>query len=408
MPPLPLAELETYLCRYVKAQYFPRQARTPDFTVADLNFFARGVAEVSAAFTVNRAKLSKNYFNRKEFRSGYLLYFVLSNYPKAWQCLQQIAAHTRFAGREPVRVLDLGSGPGTASLATIDYWKAHAPTQPLSLLAVDQNAEVLSDARRLCTGRAHARVACKSLTTMLARKNLAAALRHERYDIVFLMNVLNELGDLEERQRIVTALCQHHLTPDGVLIIIEPGLQRTTRDLMGLRDALFAAATQPDEPTHLSTHALANFHILAPCLHHDCCPMRAHNARDWCHFALQWNRPKIIADLDRLIGNNKEDIKYSYLILSNSAATSNPDLHTSAYRVVSSPLRSKGKVEILLCPATGSHTYRLRRLVRLDKDRAPGNADLDLVRRGDLATCGIEDRLTTNGPPFRRIVPFQM
>ncbi|MBI4239213.1 MAG: hypothetical protein HY696_12470 [Deltaproteobacteria bacterium] len=393
-----IPDLETFLCRYVKAQYFPRHARTPEFTASDVQFFARGVAEVSQAFTVDRASLPRNYFNRKEFRSGYLLYFVLSNYPKAWQCLQQIAAQTRFAGRSPVRILDLGSGPGTASLAAIDYWKMHAPTSPLSLLAVDQNAEILGDARRLCTTRAHSIVTYKTLTTTLTRKNLASALRHERYDIIFLMNVLNELGDIEERQRIVTALCHHHLTPDGVLIIIEPGLQRTTRDLMGLRDALFVTE-KPDQPLE----DVSPFHILAPCLHQDICPMRAHNARDWCHFALRWSRPKLIADLDRLIGNNKEDLKWSYLILSNTP----PKIPANIYRVVSSPLRSKGKIELLLCPATGHHTNRLRRIVRLDKDRAPGNTDLDRIQRGDVVTCGAEDRLTASGQPFRRVIPFQ-
>lgn len=122
--------------------------------------------------------------------------------------------------------------------------------------------------------------------------------------------------------------------------------------------------------------------------------MLSHNKRDWCHFYLDWERPKIIADLDRLIGNKKEHLKFSYLVLTASESR-NPSPQFRAgigtsehlFRVVSAPLRSKGKIELLLCPAEGNDTGRLHRVTRLDKERGPANADLDRVWRGEIVEC---------------------
>ena len=219
---------------------------------------------------------------------------------------------------------------------------------------------------------------CETRTVNLGWKNLAQALRRETFDLIVAMNVLNEFGDVPSRARLVQSLLQRHLTANGVLILIEPGLQRATRELMELRDLL-----------------MGSVHILAPCLHHDACPMLRHSGRDWCHFYLDWDRPKIIADLDRLIGNKKEYLKFSYLILTDDRRQATDE---GSYRVVSAPLRSKGKMELLLCPAEGNDTSRLHRITRFDKDRAPANADLDRVTRGDMVTGVTSDRVTQQTP----------
>lgn len=350
-----------------------------------------------------------------------MLYFVLSNFPKVWNCLEQLRATERFADRSTVRLLDVGAGPGTATLATLEYWKAHAPNQTLDCLAIDQNAEILQDARQLCE-RVKGKAAYRSRALDLHWRNIGQALHGERFDIIVAMNVLNEFGDVAARARLVNALLQNHLSHNGVLIYIEPGLQRTTRELMELRDLLLCHSEQSEESS-VPTGSFAplrtclrsaqddkqpHIHILAPCLHHDACPMRKHNARDWCHFYLDWERPKIIADLDRLIGNKKEYLKFSYLILTASLVASRQSLATAVtsdqrpvtsdrcYRVVSAPLRSKGKTELLLCPSQGNDTGRLYRLTRLDKERGPANADMDRVMRGDIVTVSGTEHLSNH------------
>ena len=84
-----LKKLEETLKTYLKETYLPpHRAKTPGWTHHDLVFFARGADLLSTAFTEGRATLPKNYFNKKEFRSGFILYFFIPTFVKVWKCLE--------------------------------------------------------------------------------------------------------------------------------------------------------------------------------------------------------------------------------------------------------------------------------------------------------------------------------
>lgn len=396
---------------YVKQRYLPDRLRKASgvghWTTADLRFFAKGAALVSESFTSERAGLPRNYFNKPEYRSGYLLYFVAANLPKVAHCLRLINPAARFAGQPCVRMLDLGCGPGTAALAASHLWQTQRLPQSLTITGIDQNREILKDAQALFAAQRFTNATLTTHTAPVRANTLAAACRHERFDIIVCANLLNEIGDFGERERLVHA-CMQRLAPHGVLIILEPALQKITRELMQLRDALLGVAGTPGNEGRPSAAGGLGRRtrdegrrpfVLAPCLHHTACPMLRHNKRDWCHAYLDWRRPQVIAALDHLIGNKKEYLKFSYLILASRPASESADSGRSCYRVVSAPLRTNGKCEWLLCPADGQDTSRLFRLVRLDKHRSPANATLDRVLRGDLITVntmqvGALDRIT--------------
>ncbi len=377
---------------YVKRTYRPTRP------IRDLiPFFARGAALVSQGFTSDRPDLPKNYFNRPEYRSGYLLYFVAANAPKVTHALRLIRPTTRFAGMASVRMLDLGCGPGTAALAAAEMWQSlwqHPDTAPrIEIFGIDQNRKILHDAEGLFTSGHYTHATLRTAAHDVTPASVPKFLAGERFDLIVCANLLNEMGPIPNRERLMNNLLAHHLTERGVLIIIEPALRQTTRDLMELRDRLVPTAR-----------------ILAPCLHHDRCPMLALSNRDWCHAYLDWHRPELITKLDALIGNKKDYLKFSYLILeSNKQPTSaqkEAALPQPLYRVVSAPLRSNGKIELLLCPATGNATSQLVRLTRLDKDTSALNRDMDHVLRGDLATTTSRTRIGKTDP-FTIVRAFQ-
>ena len=98
---------------------------------------------------------------------------------------------------------------------------------------------------------------------------------------------------------------------------------------------------------------------------------------------LDWKRPNIISKVDSLIGNRKDYLKFSYLIFESSRhQTIEPS--NQVWRVVSAPMRSKGKVELLLCNERG-----LMKATRLDKDASVLNEDIDKAARGDLIACAV-------------------
>src|SRR3989338_6078703 len=91
-----LQQVEKALIGYVKQHYLPeryqKNRELAQLTNKDLEFFAPAVAELSLGFTAERSELTKNYFNHKEFRSAYLLYFFLTNFTKVHHVLQQLEA----------------------------------------------------------------------------------------------------------------------------------------------------------------------------------------------------------------------------------------------------------------------------------------------------------------------------
>src|SRR5439155_16715933 len=125
------------------------------------------------------------------------------------------------------------------------------------------------------------------------------------FDLIAASNLINELfhsksSAVELRAKWLVERIGSMLASGGNLLIIEPALKETTRALMQLRDLL------------VERHG---FTIYSPCPADGNCPMLAATERDWCHSAIDWERPGIVAQLDKLIGNRKEMLKFSYLIL---------------------------------------------------------------------------------------------
>lgn len=353
------AEFEDLLKAYVKETYSRKKGA---FSAGDVRFFAKGVAKLSDAFTAERGTLPKNYFNLKELRSGYILYFLPTNALKVAGLLKEFPPHF-FKGCK--KILDLGSGPATATLgvllATQGRWTG-------SVTLVDQNKDILKDGQRLIErmhqaklSRAHMNVT--SLRRDFSQGPIERSVRPEPYDLVIAMNVLNEWKDPKRRLHLVEKLLHKYVSKKGRLLIIEPALRQQTRELMELHDALLEREAGT---------------VWAPCLHQEKCPMLADNRRDWCHSYFEWKRPKLIEHLDELVGIRKEYLKASYLLLGTEQT---PD-RSKQWRVVSGPLNSKGKTERLLCGAQG--LPHLRRLMRMDREASEKNRVFGEAQRGDI------------------------
>ena len=358
-----LKKLEAAIQWRLKEAYLPpHRHKHREWTHHDLQFFAKGADLLSTAFTEGRSVLPKNYFNKKEFRSAYLLYFVLQNFVKVWKCLEQLpllckegAGGGRYLPHltspykgEELKILDLGSGPGTAVLACSAFF----PDRPLEVFAFEQNEGSRKDALALWQKLAPSHHRLTFTRNMVPR---------EKVDIAIAANFLSELP-FQEQLNISASVLQRTRT----FLIIEPALRVTTRKLMELRDKI------------LEKH-LGN--ISAPCLHQKNCPMLAANPRDWCHFYIDWKCPQIIRQVDQLIGNKHDYLKMAYMILAISTPPQpSPYKWEGAWRVVSSPLMSKGKREVILCGDCGF----LKKIDRLNKDRSDTNKSFDHIRRGDI------------------------
>ena len=333
-----------------------------------LKALAEKVSRLSQLLTREREVLPAAYLKDAGLREAYLAYFLLPNLAKIKVPLNELALHPdKTLEKERLRILDLGCGPGTASLGVLDFFGAREHCPRLEFTAVDQVAENLKTAEELFSSMRVSKGLKAAMRTV--RSNIAdlSLLEGGPFDLVILSNVLNELFSregrkIEKRLAAMGEIMTRLLADDGSLIIIEPALRETSRELLEVRDRLLNEG----------------FHVYAPCLYAGKCPALM-NPRDWCHEDIPWEAPDVIRELDRLTGLRKDSLKFSWLVFRKDGRSAADFFGADSFRVVSEPLVSKGKVEFYLCGANG------RRLVmRLDKDRSAGNEAMGAMRRGDV------------------------
>jgi ribosomal protein RSM22 (predicted rRNA methylase) len=295
-----------------------------------------GVRTLHEMFTGQRPR-KPGYLARHNLRQAYVCYYLLLNYVKTRLVLRELKEFA--APPAAARVLDFGSGPGSASLAAADE------LEKPQLTLVDIVGEALTDAEWLLGTHAAGRASFRFHPEAPAK----------RFDVVIAANVLAELRDAAELRRVVERL----LEPSGHLVLIEPALEETTRRLTAWRDEL----------------AASGWKIAAPCMGAARCPM-ASDAERWCHQDRPWGRPSTVAEIDRRIGLDRESLPFSYLIATKSGRTR----AAGGWRVVSNAHRANGRVWMTLCGAKES----LVEAELLTRFRGEGTADFEHARRGDV------------------------
>ena len=226
----------------------------------------------------------------------------------------------------PMRAIDLGAGTGAVGRVL----RARCG-ETLELVAVDQTPG-----------------------PGVIRANLAVELPavEGKFDLVVAAHLLNELfAERPDRVALragrVLAWSRTLLAPGGHLILIEPALRETSRDLLAVRDQVLAAG----------------LHVVAPCFWTGPCPALARD-RDWCH--------------DAAPVPSSPRVDFSYLVLAREREPLPP---LPLYRVVSDSLHEKGRLRLFVCGHHGRH-----QLIRLSRHHSTANEALDRVVRGDAVS----------------------
>jgi ribosomal protein RSM22 (predicted rRNA methylase) len=342
----------------------PRKTSSP----RALASLAEDVARLSRLLTRERDDLPHAYLRDQGLRKAYLTYFLPPNLAKIQVPLRELCLHpANLLAGQRLQVLDLGTGPGTAVLGIREFFRQRGSGQYLDFTAVDQVGENLREAEVLFREAIGGTDTRASLTTVRSGIEAIAERSGGPFDIIVLSNVLNEMYLREtdrviKRTELVRNIMERLLAADGSLIIIEPALQETSRDLLMVRDGIVDGGA----------------HVYSPCLVQRHC-LALMNPKDWCHEDRYWDPPDVVLELDEATGLRKDSLKFSYVTLRNDSHSLTDVWGPGNYRVVSEPLASKGKLEFYFCGEEG------RRLAtRLDKDGTAANAPFELLRRGDV------------------------
>ncbi len=184
------------------------------------------------------------------------------------------AVQRRVPGWQPLSMLDIGSGPGTALWAATEQW----PTLQ-KLTAWEREPAFIELGRQLAQASARQALTATNWQRVTLDKKLVdgqqmantiekqLAGQVESYDLIVFGHVLNELP--ETLRKDIVALAWQRCS--GVLLIVEPGTSAAFPIVKAMRDSLLDLDAR----------------TLAPCPHDRPCPL----LDDWCHFPQRLERP---------------------------------------------------------------------------------------------------------------------
>lgn len=225
---------------------------------------------------------------------------------------------------DPKTLLDIGAGPGTASLAAMEYF-LHLK----ELRLVEPNAHLRGLSQHLC----HAQEG----EILFETASLSTADLDNHADLVLLSYVLNEIpaNDLAENiKRLWDATKQ-------ALVIIEPGTPDGYELVLRIREILLQEGAR----------------IAAPCPHDLTCPLK--DTSLWCHMSTRIERSSLHRKVKADAALGYEDEKFSYII-----ATRLPAARPSA-RLIGHPHGQK-LISLQVCEKTGTAATRV--LSKRDED----------------------------------------
>lgn len=228
----------------------------------------------------------------------------------------------------PNSILDLGSGPGTASLAALNYAKS---VKEITL--IERSGTFLEAAKSFFNG--------SSIEINTINRNLTDEIQQHSAlptaDLVIASYSINELAT----ESVPSLIERAWAATNSLLVIVEPGTKAGFQNILRIRDQLIKLGAK----------------ILAPCAHSVACPMA--DTGKWCHFRVRFNRSrlhKIVKDAVL----SYEDEPFSFIAFSKS------DQLYPQERLTSYPRKEKGFIKAEICGFDGNLTER--RFLKRNKD----------------------------------------
>ncbi len=328
----------------------------------------QAVAELSKLFTKARSHLTRAYLDDDLLGAAYLRYFLPVNLAKIQLLLDEMPAPEPI---EKFSVLDIGSGPGTGTLAALDWWHQRKLPGVISVTSVDNSSGALRQARQLwdryCRAVSIQEADLRTHVGDLERRAWLEQVRQKGpFDLIILANCLNEVfadtGDPIMARIAFVDESLALLAPHGTMMIVEPALRETSRALHQARDRLLQEK---------------RYTVYSPCLHEQNCPALT-KPDDWCHEERAWELPVSIQEIDEEVGFIKDALKFSYLLLRKDRKTI-VDRRPDVYRVVSELRELKGEKRAWLCNEQGR-----QEVGRQDRLASSQNEGFDQWHRGAI------------------------
>lgn len=285
------------------------------------------VAKLSDLFTVDRPeKKFPDYFSDNELLSAYGLFFLPQSFVRTTYALRFITEARQWkAPSTPLRILDLGSGPGSCGIACAHYFK-QLGVPALELNALDHSATALAALEPFAEAVLGNKCYVK---TRIGDAHRTDTWPEGPFDIIIAGFVLNEMKSLNQSALVAwIESMKDRLTPDGLILILEPALKVTSQRLQKLSDEIAAHEIVARIGPELDAHP---------------CPQLADGVH-WSHEVRHWQIPSTTEFINRKLHRDLRDVRFTFAAFSNQKIKS---LDQSAIRIVSDIQIIKGLLRFI-------------------------------------------------------------
>ena len=267
-------------------------------------------ARESVSSDYRAEKTSMTAFQDEKQLLSYLITRMPATFAACCKVFQEL--QTRLPHFAIDSLLDLGSGPGSASWAGLMCFKT------LQRLYLVEREKMAIDVGRQLFQLIHSHIEW-------THASLESAFSVPAVSLAVFSYVLAEMN-VEDGWAAVLRVW-NSATP--LIALIEPGTPRGYQRMIEMRARAIAIGAK----------------VLAPCPHHLPCPLKGN---DWCHFAARVERGKLHRQLKGgALGF--EDEKFSYVILVK------PNIYVEPFgaRILRRPIKASGFVKLELCKGEG-------------------------------------------------------
>ncbi|XPV75359.1 MAG: small ribosomal subunit Rsm22 family protein [Desulfovibrio sp.] len=257
------------------------------------------IKRLSKNLTESRSEISKDYMGAAATFSAYFFFFLPWNLYR----MGRLFTGLKLELEDGAVIADVGSGPLTAPIA---MWMSspHLREKKLEFICLDISPRAMRDGMKLFES-----IAGKETPWRIHQVKGSVGTRlRKRADLVIAANVINELqwgGNTPmeyQAERMVNTLSSM-VTPEGRILLVEPGVRRSGMILRALRSEFLDSGYVP----------------LAPCTHCEECPMTAIDKAPWCHFNFGvGGAPQWLKDLSFKAGLHKRNVSMSFLYLTRA------------------------------------------------------------------------------------------
>lgn len=326
------------------------------------------VSRIGEGLTRNRTDfLASGYLRNKEIREAYMLYYMTTNLLKVISPLRELSVSHFFEQHSPLRILDLGTGTGSAIWGLVSFFLSENIQYPGEIVFTDSLAENLLEAENFSRyffqqfPGASPHLTFEKFDLRKPDEIPEKIKASKPYHLIMMMNVVNELDEADDGR--LMEMLMSLLDENGAAMIIEPATRAESRRLLRFRDlAVKFGAT-----------------VYSPCTRQEGCPALI-KGDDWCHTEVAWERPGFIKAIDELTGMLRLSLKYTYFILRKDGITLSDSMtQNNLYRIVSERFDEKGRVRAYLCGQNGRYEHIINK-----RDISETNRDFAEIKRYDV------------------------